>query len=478
MKKYLAALLIVLFILTGCVGKQMTEVEKPAETLAANSVIETEKVDTLEPKKSLEVSNEASEKRVLTISADENDYPDIEVVVNKYNISGNEEKYISQLSSALMGGTADDVFILQRDMFTKFGESPYVYDLNKLMENNSTFNKDDYYTNIMEAFGINGKLPVIPDNIDMGFTGIAGEFKNKTTPIFIEFDTVKYSDLIEMYNSLDSKDKSNIYLSSANVTFISAILSNAIDYENKTCEFNNGNFVKLLESSKNISNPQTNAAKPGAYYLPKWGSTLVDNYPYLFGFAYYMKALCFCDDYVLETNYGMNYDVIEDPAGHFADFKPLTDEAGNALLEYNGYFAINAHSPNIDLAWEFIKFTLTEESKGRYNNQHSDYIVLSKERNERLTKENLIYHIKKCVSGNAKLKDSEAEQITLTDQQLDDVNKTAQRYLAYCELPARFWIRKLPTGTEQILNDYISNKITAEQTAEQFQNKVSLILSE
>jgi len=69
------------------------------------------------------------------------------------------------------------------------------------------------------------------------------------------------------------------------------------------------------------------------------------------------------------------------------------------------------------------------------------------------------------------------KKIELTAEQLEDVALTVKKHLEYAEYPVAVWERDI-TGTREILGNSSTGHLTAEQAADQMQNKISLYLSE
>lgn len=433
-------------------------------------------------------------KRTLRIATSQSDptphqfkiaHPEIEVEITTFDLNTELDKYQSTLSTQLMSGNAPDVFILRDQAYKRFASTDYIYDINKLIETDSSFNYENYYGNIMEAFEVNGKLPVWPNIVDyMLFVGINKDFKDMIDSAYFNKDTISYREMLDVYSGLDESIKAEYALFEGNNIYAATNLSGLIDYDNKKSDFDNDYYIALLEEARLSADKKYTYNGKGPSYLgiyDRWFNSYgIQGYPYVFCITLVACKSLFLpekEDYVLHTDLGYGTDSLEGPTGKFIDIKPFVDNNGKIYISSSSFYGINANSDNLELAWEYLKFSLTDKAN-IVSNLHINSLNLNKEINEKYMIDDLTHYIKRAVSGEPKLSDMEAEKIVLTEEQQKDVTRTAEKLLSYCKMPATVLFQELPENTYDILKSFNEGRLSAEQAAEQMQDKVTLYFNE
>lgn len=233
-------------------------------------------------------------------------------------------KYSQIINTALMSGKGEDIIDVSSLTWTKLADRGKLADLNGLI----SFDTETYFMNILDAYLYNEKRYAIP----LCFSFEAYRFYNDFSDKEIKKD-VTINDTLALAGKYPENplfDGSGFGTSKTSLAYKLFCLnfSDFLDMEMKEATVDNAEFISLLETVSSF--PEPLAGYPGALI----GQALV-----------YTPAM---------TNNGT-----EDLSNMFL----LTNAAGGALFDTVGFMpAINANSENKELAADFIKFLLSEET--------------------------------------------------------------------------------------------------------------------
>ena len=264
------------------------------------------------------------------------------------------------LPSQLAAGLGPDIIVpsgsgLHLDVLIQNG---LLADINPLIDNCPNTNRNDFFTNVLEAYEINSKLYTFPLRFTFHHIGINASLPEEFINRFTALDTVTYLQLLDIYMDLQRNypEWNHLYLG-ANMNFIEHIflqqvcqninmLTGSVDVDNISLlsfveDFRHGFFPWYLLSDTifNYSLPMQSAenfeldSHNFAFYLTHGGLEQVNTF---FNF---------------ENHY-------------FVNFIPLVDDADRLLLNQSIFdtsdvFIIN-HAANGQLAWSFINELSTQ----------------------------------------------------------------------------------------------------------------------
>ena len=393
-------------------------------------------------------------------------HPEVEVVLHDYNnydddFNEDQERYRDQVTAQVLAGVADDLLDGDIRGDLKLRESGYMTDIYTLMQSDPEFNEDDYFMNVFEAVSYQGKLTLFPTTFFYQMYGVNNCVSNDFAARFLQYDTISDRQLLELSKEFTA-DSSSLYAHAGldAYMFLLQNIQDYIDYENKTCDFNNPAFIQLLLDLKEATDPKkivnnsigmvayfdrdglfTNVLEEEALqYLFKWAESGRMNYAVLFPF--------------------------EEPQA-FVDFKPVSNEAGDLLIGVSGSYSISEASQHKELAWEFLKFLTSPESgEGFVSFAFPIHRTTFKNRiTSDLIEEVEYWREYKAIEG-----DNEtvvARQLAIYERILDMPMEES---------------RKLAIGfasqMRETMKSYYQDTLTAEQVAAELQNKISLYLNE
>lgn len=227
--------------------------------------------------------------------------------------------------------------------------------LEKFMEADESFNKDDYLANVFEASKINGHLYTIVPTVNfMTLAGKKSIFGDRTHWTMKEF--------LEMHRSLGEGEQmlseptrdsyGSIMLMIAEKEFID---------ENGNCSFDNDNFKDILAYIKDL---------PADYqaYQDKWQDNNYWNEQQLS----YSKGTT-----KLYTAYISNFDMIPELENYMGEevaligFPTASEDASGVIIQPNAELAVNANSKVTAGCWEVLKYLLSDEYQNQFSGDRS-----------------------------------------------------------------------------------------------------------
>lgn len=356
LKTLTALLLCILCIFSACgkgeVRLPPQESKKPEESRAANGTNGSAK----ESNTSTEMKGEISiscllEQEFLTAAAKQfmDNYPDVTVTINAYKKTlepGSVEDYQTYLNTKIMTGKAEDIFFISFLPVTKYSEMGVFEDLSKYILMTPEMNDENYFMNVLQAAKEeSGETYIIPYMARFNVLGFSDTLLKNQTEIENKLKALKSAEFSECMSQsrhlVDSTDKKNAFLIQMNEVsyatyLIKDSLSQFIDVKNKKANIDTTAYIDLLKSIKELSD--------GNYF----GSG-IDFYNMEYYFAATMDFDVQAAFYSLDEKAGIAYCM------------PLSERQGNIAISANACLAVNSASAHKDLAWEFIKYLLSEE---------------------------------------------------------------------------------------------------------------------
>ena len=391
-------------------------------------------------------------------------HPDVEIVLNTFE--NDFQRFNMQVPTQLMAGAADDIIEVGALPLFDLADRGKAVDLLPLMQNDPDFNEDDFFMNVLNAFKYRGGLYAFPMTFSYEVTGINtfslyGVNSGNSEEIIERFSrmgTISFRQMLDLY--LGIEDRAGLFLKPKvnALSYIRRNLNDFIDFENNTANFLNDEFIRTLNDWKEVTDPQLIA-----------GGRL----PVMSGFT----GVCRCHETefasrYLFADYGMalSYDVFFPHAEQelFTHFIPVATDDGEILVGSGRIFFINSASGNVELAWEFLKFLATDPDV---------YFgwPLGIPTNREVFRNTIAHPINNAVGVWA-------QQGRYVDGEIEEITKSIfERVSAFNEMPMRhstdFW-GDHSVMLEEIITSFYRGVLTAEQAAEQLQNRISLFLME
>lgn len=361
-KKIIIAIVLIASILSGCgrnssIDKNHTDdqtaASKESEELSMNSV-ESES-DSQEQEKKLEMQGELTistmfEQEFLSIAAEKfmELYPDVKVTINIFKGENNEqsvENYRTYLNTKIMTGKAEDIIFTTQLPVEKYIEMNVFEDLNHYISTTQNINNDNYFMNVLES-GKDEK----------------GEIYY--IPYMSAIEAVNFDNRLEKESGLSMENKNSISFTAA-TTYARQLIDKTsqknsfitqMGIESYTNYLIKDNLEVFVNTKKKEVNIDTNEYRD-----------LISQVDELVNGKYFAETGKI--DYY-NTDYYLALTV--NPAPQAAYFNlthgqysgnalPLGDIAGNVYTNVNYCMGINSESESKELAWEFMKFLISDD---------------------------------------------------------------------------------------------------------------------
>ena len=444
--------------LPGEISKENTEEAEvsgdPALSLVDLKLEGTLKISTYEDDDYIEAASKAFEAK----------FPDVHIEVNTFaplNIettadgqgeiaSSNDDpnlsrdKYVTQLNTAFMNGTASDLINLFGLPFYKYAESGYLYDLKNTMNGPDGLNREEYYMNVIDAMQFDEGYYSMPFVYNVESLGVLKPILEAAgmTEEDLTNETWNLQTIVELCKKVEEKTgkKYTIFNDMDGASFVNMLFrmnqNEYIDIKAKKANFDSEAFIKELESVKALedegyldkdsinalffsSNQLYQPYCSGKYYSPSW------------------------EDYAV-------------------GWKPYVNDAGASQMLCYCHYGLNAASENKELAWEFIKFLYSEEM------QESSYGVHVNKAAEKKAMEKLVdyFEAEQQIQLNGPKEEIVADFIRWDEARLQAVKTTN---LLDQEVSELVYYEICP---------YFTGEKTAQEVAKNLQNKVNVMLNE
>ena len=372
------------------------------------------------------------------------------------------DDYQMQTAVELMSGKSADIIDVAGLAVFKYAKSGAFCDLYSFMDSDPDFNKDDYYTNIFEGKEFNGSLYSMP----CGFTydmlyGSKNllEAANLQLPI-----TINYKEMFSIYEEvLASTEESPKLMPGLDpYTFFYYEYPEYYDINTRTASFNTPDFIEYLKTTKDR--------------IPLNDENDFTRIGYDDSFLYKDYLFCKFDISGGTDLFNFIYDFqnITEPI-------PIVSTSGNTYFRTMREYAIANSSTNKELAWEFIKYyisekelpnTLESEYAEKYYSVYNAFVPINKENFFHGFKFSCNYALKYVNADfSVPLKDDEIDQLIGQSLKLiDQWNQSRTTEQAEGEIYGLL--------CDELNNYYYFDLLTAEEVAAKLQNKMKIFLQE
>lgn len=265
-----------------------------------------------------------------------------------------ENRYVQKTVTELSGGDAADIVDLAYVSFYKYAKTGLFEDLNELMANDPEINRDDLYTNILDAFeDAEGKLyalpPVFRFSVFLLNDYIMYEMDMDAEKEFE--DGMSYQDLIDLYWKAveDGVIKSGAerggcyFAADQNKNYFDGYaFPMFLDEKNGEARFDTPEFIEYLKMTDTL--PFQRTVKQGGTYPFNWPTFGPDDY--------------FCQQLpAIPAHLGeIDHKTLAGSTGALF----YKDRDGNIPFTASTLLAI-PKGENAELAWEFLKFAIAEK---------------------------------------------------------------------------------------------------------------------
>jgi multiple sugar transport system substrate-binding protein len=383
-------------------------------------------------------------------------HPDVVIVQN--NFDDDWDRYLAQVGAQLMAGTADDIIEASGFSYKDLSERGLIVDLLPLMQNDPNFVEDDFFMNVFRAFEYRGGLYTFPTSFIYYFVGVNNTVSEELIERFKQHETITNRQLLELYFDFADTDTFFLREDLDALTFVSDHLRTFVDYENRTAYFNTDDFISLLTYVREATNPQR-VADGRLGHRVNWDPTGAANPEFYRRYVFMLTE---------HGNYNAFFPITNREL--FTHYIPLvTDDGYIPMISSNSFF-INSASENIELAWEFLKFLATDDVLNDLRPTRSRFPI---------KREHFRSHTPAYISmwvthlrANDFIIEGETQDIA------ENIVSTIENWNEMPMLPLDYGSDNLREMISETLTSFHHGLLTAEQAAEELQNRVTLYLME
>lgn len=279
-------------------------------------------------------------------------YPDVKIVINGYMEQSNtprEDEYQTSFNTGLMSGDGADIVFNSFLPVTTYGEMGAFEDLSTYISQTPEMNDENYYMNVLKAAqNKDGKIYIIPYQAFIETFGFSTELLKEHEDIENALrgkENICFSEVMDFAKRLvEGKNPGeNVFLigSRSTVQIMQDLINDSrndfIEQEKKEVHLDTEKYMDLLNSVKNIVDE---------------GWLNMDEFDF-YNTEYYIAA---------SPSVAMDAAAAQvNPQSKMSCFMPLADKQGNVAVNANNCIALNSSSEHKELAWEFIKYLLSDK---------------------------------------------------------------------------------------------------------------------
>lgn len=278
-------------------------------------------------------------------------YPDVKVTINSYQGEGGVnavDNYLAYLNTKIMTGKAEDILSTTFLPIKKYSEMGVFEDLSPYVSSMPEFNEENYFMNVLlAAREDSGELYLLPYIARFQTIGFSKELLSGHTDFEKELSSEgshRFSSAMAIAKQLvDETDKPNAFLTLiGEVDFTHRLFQDSlrqfIDVDKKEVYLDTPEYIELLKYVKDLLE--------NGYF-----ESSIDFY----NVEYYLAA-------IVDLDVQAAFYSLDESAGDVYCM-PIADAAGNVSISANPCVSLNSASENKKLAWEFIRYLLSEEAQ-------------------------------------------------------------------------------------------------------------------
>jgi len=375
-----------------------------------------------------------------------------------------------EIGTQLMAGTAPT--LIESFFVDAFDPRQAVlfYDFRYLMDADPSFNEEDWFMNVFHAFEVNDRFLHFPLSVQYQPV-VANRSISGLLEAFTAYaDGITLLQLMQLYYDF-SKSHPQYYLEEHfSSAWIMRYYSNRfLDMEAERVSFDD-DFVNIITYADSITCPR--------FYDDWRAGNLLMRRSIFSSIQEQIKS----ERYLFHLDsphrfwYWLDFD---DNMHEFSDITPLTNNQGELLVESVDNFVLNANATPIQkaIAWDFLMFAMQpENSLRRVFGRFASIQPPSRGQLEQIISINMSIYF----YYNSRNIRNEAYPLFLGtyDEAMEGV---LERMMVFAEMPMRS-TRTYPRIIDDIIEEnlylFYAGLLSAEQTAQNIQNQVTLVLME
>lgn len=282
--------------------------------------------------------------RIIEFNRKSQEYRIVVKEYDSYNTMDDFNAGTTQLNNDIISGNMPDILIYDNTLpMTSYISKGLLADVGKLIEKDEELSKVEFMENVFNAFEVNDKLYyVLPSfyvNTFVGKTALLGDRTGWTMAEFMDYA----ESLPEETSIIGELTRDNFMYQ-----MMQYAGNDFVDVSSGKCEFDSPEFIAMLEFANTLP-AELSEDYYGEDYWMTYESQYRDERTVLM--SMYLSSF-------RELNYNINGYFGEDIT--FVGF-PTNNGNGAVLRASDNPLALSAKSKNLEGAWEFVRYYLTEE---------------------------------------------------------------------------------------------------------------------
>ena len=402
-----------------------------------------------------------------------------------------ENSFYTNLRMELASGEADYlIYSATLDLdFTPLARSGLLEDLWTYWENDPDIRDEDYFLPVIESFEVDGMLPVLPYSFYLTGGCFNKSYLEELGVDLSALQLVDSDDILDWYERLREThpDLQLFFTGTGKDGLFSSALASYIDLENNTASFDSPEFLTFLQRTQNVINdePIQDIVGWGNWYYMEmalnYDETGEISSPFVQSITSAKKVVTssrdsFCT--VAQVNIYDTISMFQQSYDYLAGPYPVLSTNGHlGIYADQGEFMMPASMKNKELAWEFMKYCISEREDLTFNG-YDDFpgtdtfftsiaIPVNKPNYGRMAEESV--EQVKFVNGNG------YEVLDFEPVNGEEIVAFMDEVLSHSPVN----IGKYNVDVQEFLDEYYVNElITAQECADKIQGRVEIWLNE
>jgi len=265
-----------------------------------------------------------------------------------------------RLQVMMMAGQAYDIFFLDGHPLLTYTQSGFLTDIYTLVDADTTINRDDFFVQPLNAMEINGGLYAFPMSFGFHYVFINSRLPQSITDRFLQYSAVTFSDLMAMYIGLMQDygaEHGHLNFTGGSSAFGSShsfvvqhYMGRFVDFENRRTSLTDRDFVNFLNEYSQILQRHEQWDRDSFWLSNDPGGLQAQAYEYAFWIASWSR----------EPGHAFL-----NAQPHFIHGIPLADDYGRLIIspefnDWGGTWASVCITTSADgfLAWDFVKYLM------------------------------------------------------------------------------------------------------------------------
>lgn len=428
-------------------------------------------------------------------------HPNVQILLdydrknNEYRSSAESKmkknSFYTNLRMEIASGEADYlIYSATLDLdFTPLARSGLLEDLWTYWENDPDIRDEDYFLPVIESFEVDGMLPVLPYSFYLTGGCFNKSYLEELGVDLSALQLVDSDDILDWYERLREThpDLQLFYTGTGKDGLFSSELASYIDLENNTASFDSPEFLTFLQRTQNVINdePIQDIVGWGNWYYMEmalnYDETGEISSPFVQSITSAKKVVTssrdsFCT--VAQVNIYDTISMFQQSYDYLAGPYPVLSTNGHlGIYADQGEFMMPASMKNKELAWEFMKYCISERADLTFNG-YDDFpgtdtfftsiaIPVNKPNYGRMAEESV--EQVKYVNGNG------FEILDFEPVNGEEIVAFMDEVLSHSPVN----IGKYNVDVQEFLDEYYVNElITAEECADKIQGRAEIWLNE